>query len=189
MLRVRVRLVLGLPVEGLVVAVLLGLAEAFDDPFPGVVPRSGTVLVEFFSEGFGGRLLDTRSPQSNGEDFVGAGRFAAGVFVAGGFGDDAGQVVVASSGHADVEVLGAGSPIHDEHALVDRHALSLVDRHGVRESDMLFDVVGGQGDLAAPVKRSELQVTASGAAGDLPAVTVSDPRAGGGDEAAVVSGG
>ena len=37
----RVRLALRLPPEGVFVAVILGLAEAFDDHSPGLVPGPG----------------------------------------------------------------------------------------------------------------------------------------------------
>ena len=71
------------------------------------------------------------------------------VFVAGRFGADAGQVVVAASGHADVEMLGAGGPVDDEHALVDGESLSFVDGHGVGAGYVLLGVVAGQRDDAA----------------------------------------
>ena len=47
----------GLAADGVLVAVLLGLAEAFDDGRPGVFPGVRCGRLEFVSEGLGGGFL------------------------------------------------------------------------------------------------------------------------------------
>jgi hypothetical protein len=113
----------------------------------------------------------------------------SGVFVAGGFGDDAGQVVVAASGHGDVEVLGAGRAVDDEDRLVDCEPLAAVDGDGIREPDMLSDIVTRDRDRPSAFQGSQLHRPSLDSLFDGPAVTVSDPCAGAGDQAAVIAGG
>jgi hypothetical protein len=100
----------GLAADGLAddVGVGLGLAEALAD---GVsIGRVESAVLEFVAECFGGRFLVAGLSQRCGEDVGGGGRFFVLVFVAGGFGDDAGLVVLSSSGQADVEVFGRWWP-------------------------------------------------------------------------------
>jgi hypothetical protein len=106
--------------------------------------------------------------------------------LAGGFGDDACQVVVSSAGEARVPVLGAGGPVDEEHSGVGGHALRLVNRHGLAEGDVFLDVVAGEGDLASAVQGFQQQRATSLAVRDPPAVAVSDPCAGGSDQATIV---
>jgi hypothetical protein len=69
--------------DDLVVAVVLGLAEAFDDRSPGLIPGLRRGLLEFASEGLGGGSLCPAAPPGAGEDLFCAGRLTAGgVFVA-----------------------------------------------------------------------------------------------------------
>ena len=99
------------------------------------------------------------------------------------------RVVVPAAGHADVEVLGGGGVVGEEHGPVDGDALGFVDGDGVGEGDVLGDVVGGEDDAAVAVEVGDDQGAVVPAGVDLPAVAVADPQAAGGDEAAVVAGG
>jgi hypothetical protein len=67
------------PANGLVLAVVLGLAETFDDRCPGIVPGLRPLALEFVSAGLGGGLLGPCASQGTAEDFFGGGRLAAGV--------------------------------------------------------------------------------------------------------------
>lgn len=110
------------------------------------------------------------------------------VLVAGRLGDHAGQVAVATSGHADVEVLGASGPVDHQDPLVDGEPLSFVNGHRVGQGHVLLDVNAGEGDGASPVERGQLERSVAALVLDVPAVAVSDPGAGGGDQAPVVAG-
>lgn len=79
------------------------------------------------------------------------------MFFAGWFGDGAGQVVVASPGHADVEVFGAGGPVNREHALVDGETLAFVDGDGIGQPDVLVDVLAGEGEGPSAVEGGQLE--------------------------------
>src|SRR5437879_746799 len=108
------------------------------------------------------------------------------MFVVGRFGDDACQVVVYSSGHADVEVLGGGGPVDDEHSLVHGDPLGFVHGDGVGQCDVVGHVLAGEGDASPPVQGCCLDGAVVAAVKDLPAVAVSDPCPGRGHQAAVV---
>ena len=101
----------------------------------------------------------------------------------------AGKVEVPSSGHAYVEVFGRGGVVDHKDALVTRDSLSFVDGDGVGEGNVfVLEVVGREGDFASPVEGFDLGRPAGGEAGDGPAVAVSDPGAGRGDQPSIVAG-
>ena len=111
--------------------------------------------------------------------------------VAGGgcVGDHADPVLVATAGHADVEMLGPGGGVGDEDGPVDGEAFGLVDGDGVGQGDVVGGVVGGEDDPAVAVEVGDDQGAIVLAGVDVPAVSVADPEPAARDQAAVVVGG
>jgi hypothetical protein len=148
-------------------------------------------VFDFVPKGLDGGFLGRGASQGAGEDLFRGGRLGSGgVFVAGWFGDDAAQVVVAASGHADVQVFGGGVSVDDEHPLVDGDPLASMHGDDVGEADMLAsDIVAWHCHDAPTVQGVKSQCPAPACLFDRPAVAVSHPSPGGSDQAAVVEGG
>ena len=135
------------------------------------------VAGEFGLAGEGG-LVDPAAGDGVGEDVEG------GVFAGGG---DVGVVVVAASGHGDVDAADVGGAVEDEDGSVDGAALGGVAGLGVGQLDVVLDVVGGEADGAGSSVDGEVAVAVDGV--DGPLVAVADHEAAVGVELAVVAAG
>jgi hypothetical protein len=72
-------------------------------------------------------------PAEGGGEDLGRGRRRVAVLQVEGVADDQGGVVMAATGHADVEGFGGGGVVSDEHGPIDGDTLGLVDSEGVGE--------------------------------------------------------
>ncbi len=104
-------------------------------------------------------------------------------------GDDEGVVLVAASGHADVQAAAGRGCCGEGDAAVGGVALGAVFGGGVGELDVLADVVGGEGDGAVSVESGHGDLAVRVGVGDGPAFSVADGFAGGGAESSVVAAG
>jgi hypothetical protein len=141
------------------------------------------------TESFRSGRLAARASQGPGQNVVGAGRRVVLVFVAWRFADHTGQVVLAASGHAHVQVLATGRLVDHHDALIYGETLALMNSDRIGQGDVVSGVVGGHIDLSPAVEGCEQQGVVGMAGQYLPAVPVSNPAAVGRDEAAVVVGG
>ena len=97
-------------------------------------------------------------------------------------------VVVASSGHADIQPAAGGGAGGEGDGPVGGGALGAVLGTRIRQLHVLVDVVGGQGDGAVSAESGHGDLTAVGVGvGDGPAFTVADTVTGTGAELSAVA--
>jgi hypothetical protein len=106
-----------------------------------------------------------------------------------GVGDDVDAVVVASAGGGDVQPTVGGGRRGEGDTDVDGVALVAVLGGGVAEPDMLSDIVGGQGHVAASVEPFDREGSVEVGRDNEPLVAVADGLAAAGGEVPVVAAG